>query len=73
MLDPMRLFIGLIIAVVSLVIATVSAWIVGIRMRRRLRRDLGRKATDADLTSIDTWLEADEVEQRKRNKSLAPD
>jgi hypothetical protein len=43
---------------------TVSAWIAGIQMRRKIKRDLGRKATDADLTSIDTWMKVDEVEQR---------
>ncbi len=44
---------------------TICAWIEGFRMRLKIRRDLGRKATQADLTSIDTWMKVDEVEQRK--------
>ena len=33
-------------------------------MRLKIRKDLGRKATKADFTSIDTWMKVDEVEQR---------
>jgi hypothetical protein len=52
------------IAVLVIFATTVSAWIAGIQMRRKIKRDLGRKATDADLTSINTWMKVDEVEQR---------
>jgi hypothetical protein len=59
---------------VIIIISVVSAWITGIRMRRKIRKDLGRKATDADLTSIATWMEVDEVEKRKKgNTPLNPD
>jgi hypothetical protein len=52
----------------------ITAWIIGIRMRRKIRRDLGRKATDTDLTSIDTWMKVDEVEEEKRRtESLKPE
>jgi hypothetical protein len=44
---------------VVIIISVVSAWITGVRMRRKIRQDLGRKATDADLTSIDTWMKVD--------------
>ena len=50
------------------IITIVSAWITGIRMKRKIRKDLGRKATEEDLTSIDTWMKVDEVEQRKKVK-----
>jgi hypothetical protein len=42
-----------------------ASWIIGIRMRRRIRRDLGRQAKGADLSSIDTWMKVDEVEEKK--------
>ena len=59
---------------ILIIISVVSAWITGVRMRRKIRKDLGRKATDADLTSIDTWMKVDEVEeQKKRNRPLNPD
>jgi hypothetical protein len=34
-------------------------------MRRKIKRALGRKATEADLASIDTWIKVDEVEEKK--------
>jgi hypothetical protein len=55
------------IAVGTTIAETIWAWILGLRMRLKIKRDLGRKATQADLTSIDTWMKADEVEQRKRS------
>jgi hypothetical protein len=59
---------------VIIIIPVVSAWITGVRMRIKIRKDLGRKATEADLTSIDTWMKVDETEQRnKRNSPLKPD
>jgi hypothetical protein len=55
------------------VFTLVSAWIIGIQMRKKIRRDLGRKATEQDLTSIDTWMKVDEVEeQNRRNNQRKP-
>jgi hypothetical protein len=55
-------------------VEAVWAWIEVIRMRLKIGRDLGRKATDADLISIETWMKVDEVEQRgKPIKPLNPD
>src|SRR5271169_1855552 len=53
---------------VIIIYSSVSAWIIGVRMRRKIKRDLGRKATEADLTSIDTWMEVDAAEERKKEK-----
>jgi hypothetical protein len=52
----------------GLVATIISTWIIGIQMRRKVRKDLGRKATDADLTSISTWMKVDEVESKKPPK-----
>jgi hypothetical protein len=41
-----------------------SGWIVAYRMRRKFKKDLGRRATAADLTSLDAWMKVDEAEQR---------
>ena len=53
------------IAIGSIDLNTVWAWIAGLRMRLKIKNDLGRKATRADLTSIDTWMKVQEVEQQK--------
>ena len=51
------------IVVLILIFTSISSWIIGIQMRRKIRRDLGRKATEEDLTSIDTWMKVEEVER----------
>src|ERR1700686_3413213 len=43
----------------------VSSWIFAIRMRRRIKMDLGNAARNSDLSSIETWMKVDEVEQKK--------
>jgi hypothetical protein len=48
------------IAIGSIFVETIRAWIAGLRMRLKIKRDLGRKATQADLASIDTWMRVDE-------------
>ena len=54
----------LILAAV-IVVTTVSAWITTIRMRRRMKRALGKTAKGAELTSIRTWIEVEEAEKRR--------
>jgi hypothetical protein len=49
-----------------LIVSVVSSWVIGIKMRREIKRDLGRKATEADLTSLESWMEAEEKERRNR-------
>jgi hypothetical protein len=62
------------IAFGSIILNTVWAWIAALRMRLKIKSDLGRKATQADLTSIDTWMKVQEVEQRKAlDKPPSPD
>ena len=52
-----------------IIVNAVWAWITGIRMRLKIEKDLGRKATDADLSSIDTWMKVEDAEsQDKRNR-----
>jgi hypothetical protein len=58
-----------------LVAMSLSTWLDSIRLRRRIERDLGRKAKKGDLTSINTWMEALEAEKRnaeKRNAEKSP-
>ena len=53
------------IAVGAIIVNAIGAWIAGLRMRLKIKKDLGRKAMQADLSSIDTWMKVDEVEQRE--------
>ncbi len=47
------------------IVATVSEWIVTLRARRRMKKSLGRKATDLELASLKTWMRVEETEQRE--------
>ena len=44
---------------------TLSGWIVSLRARRRMKKSLGRKATDLELASLNTWMRVEEAEQRE--------
>jgi hypothetical protein len=44
---------------------TVSGWIVTLRARRRMKKSLGRKASDLELASLNTWMRVEETEQRE--------
>ena len=52
-------------ASIAALIIGISGWVYATRMRRRIKKDLGRAAGDADLASLETWMKVDEVEQKK--------
>jgi hypothetical protein len=43
---------------------TISGWIITLRARRRMKKSLGRNATDLELASLKTWMRVEETEQR---------
>jgi hypothetical protein len=55
----------LIYSIVLGVSAAVSTWIMKTRMRRRIKEDLGRTPDDRDMTSLETWMKVDEMEEKK--------
>ena len=52
-------------AVIALVVA-ISSWILKVKLQRRMKRALGRKVDDSELTSINRWIEVEENEARRR-------
>jgi hypothetical protein len=42
-----------------------SSWVVANRMRRRIKKDIGKTTDEGDLTSLETWMKVDEVEEKK--------
>ena len=50
--------------VIVLLTVTISGWIVTMRMRRRVKKSLGRSASDLDLVSFRTWNEVEKAEQK---------
>jgi hypothetical protein len=47
---------------------TISGWIVSLRAQRRMKRSLGRKATDLELASLNTWMRVKETEEREAQR-----
>jgi hypothetical protein len=45
---------------------TVSGWIVSLRARRRMKKSLGRGASDLELASLKTWMKVEEREQQEK-------
>jgi len=60
----MAIFYLLFLAVI--VCVAIPAWIAGVRMRRKAQKDLGRKVSERDLTSISTWTRLNEIEEQKK-------
>ncbi len=48
---------------------TISSWIVTLQTRRRMKKSLGRKASDLELASLKTWMAVGEAEQRDKESS----
>jgi hypothetical protein len=59
-----------LIKVAVIVVSAISGWLIGMRLRRRARRALGRELTDTELTSFMTWMNVDEAEERLRGGTL---
>jgi len=49
----------------------ISSWIVGVKMRRRMKRSLGRDVSDGELTSISSWMRVEDEEERNRGGRLS--
>ena len=57
---------GTIIKLAVILFVTVSGWIVTMRVRRRMRKALGKRASDLDLVSFKKWNQVEEAEDRVR-------
>ena len=51
--------------IVFMIGSSISAWITAIKMKRKIRKTLGRPASDTELTSLNTWMQVEEKERRK--------
>ncbi|HLY63408.1 MAG TPA: hypothetical protein VKV95_21925 [Terriglobia bacterium] len=59
---------GQILTLIFLVVGgTISAWIAASRMRKRIKKAIGKDASELELTSINTWMEVEEKEEQEKN------
>lgn len=61
--------IGTLYVFGAVIALTVSGWIVTLQVRRRMKKFLGRRATDLELASLKTWMIVKEAEQREEKSS----
>ena len=62
----------LVMVFVTIIATLITSWILGVRMRRRIRRAIGTNIqSEAELTSLNTWMKVEEVEQEKRDGSFS--
>jgi len=61
-----------VLAILSAGLGTaISAWILGVRMRYRIRRALGTSVqNEVELTSLNTWMKVEDTEERQRGGKL---
>jgi hypothetical protein len=55
-----------LIAFAAVIAVTVSGWIVTKQVRRRMKKSLGRDASDLELASLKTWMKVEEREQQEK-------
>jgi hypothetical protein len=49
----------------------ISDWILGFRMRRRVKRALDIEASELELTLLSTWIRVEEAEESHRGGKLS--
>ena len=65
MFDVFDAFVGF----VAMIALTVSGWIVTRQVQRRMKKSLGREASDLELASLKTWMAVEEREQQEKKSA----
>jgi hypothetical protein len=55
-----------LIAILYAIGTEIATWITTVVARRRMRKALGRRVTDIELTSINAWMKMKAVENEQR-------
>jgi hypothetical protein len=65
-------WLRVLFTLIVILVMAISTWILGIRMRRRIKRALGADVqNDVELTSLKTWMNAEDAEERNRGGKLS--
>ena len=62
--------IGRLVLIMIVIVATsISIWIQGVRMRRRVKRTLGKDVkSEAELTSLNLWMKVKDAEEHSKGR-----
>jgi len=50
-----------------MIAAAISGWIITGQVQQRMKKTLGRKATDLELASLRTWMEVENEEKLRES------
>ena len=63
--------IKVVAGLVVIAVTTITSWVLGVRMRRRIKKTLGITPTnEMELTSLKTWMNVENVEEKNRGGKL---
>ena len=58
--------------IIVALITAISAWILGIKMKRRIKRALGITVdNEVELTSLNTWMHVEDVEEQRKGGKMS--
>jgi hypothetical protein len=64
-------FVKLIVSTVVIIFTLITSWILGLRMRQRIRQTLGVNVdSEAELTSLKTWMNVESIEEQNHGGKL---
>ncbi len=58
--------------IATILVGTLTVWVLGIRMRHRIKRALGINVhTEEELTSLNTWMKVEDIEENNRGGKVS--
>ena len=58
--------------IIVALITAISAWILGIKMKRKIKRALGITVdNEVELTSLNTWMRVEDVEEQRKGGKMS--
>jgi len=63
--------VKVVAGLVVIAVTTIASWILGVRMRRRIKTALGiTPRNEMELTSLKTWMNVENAEEKNRGGKL---
>ena len=60
-----------LIALIVIAVTTITSWMLGVRMRRRIKKTIGIQVTnEMELTSLKNWMDVENIEEKNRGGKL---
>jgi hypothetical protein len=58
-----------LVLLIVIAVTAVTSWILGVRMRRRIKKALGIDVkNEMELTSLKTWMDVESVEEKESRR-----